>query len=181
MPVYETTRRSGCSVWQVLLAGCLGLAFLGAIGFGLMVFTGVRMATQMQQAPPANPKVVAQQFAGVPVYPGAQLDAQATGQMSQMAQVAHKTFGVFGGASGLGQSHAVYTVQATPAAVAGWYDKKMASAGWTSQAVQQRRTPPAAVKERMYQKGGSILMVMATPGGMQLTLMLGPTGGKRTP
>lgn len=188
----ETPRREGASPWKVVPIGCLGVAVLLGIAVGFLIFKGVRvagrMAVQMQNpAPPADPKVVAARFAGVPIYPGAQLDLVATGQMLQMSDVAKKEWGVFAGSRMAGQTSAIHRVPAAPADIVAWYDQSMGRLGWKATSQRQRASSSAgtAMHSRTYQKGKLGLVVMASNSGSggasEMILILTGVPAARTP
>jgi len=167
------------SVLRLLLVGCLGVALLSVVSIAAITY---RVVKQMARpAPPVSAAAIRKQFAGIPLYPGAQLDLQSTqtaarveGAVGQMIP-----FGPNRPSSPMRLAMAVYSAPAAPSSIAAWYDRRMLADGWSVQGHNSGRARfgiAPAPESRVYQRGATMLTAMAMPvvrrAGSQLHLTL---------
>lgn len=184
MDVFGSTpgRRLGRGVLLV----CLGAAGGAAIGSELFKrWVRRRFLEEERNLPPVAPDAVAQRFADIPLYPGAELDLEETRRAPLAGLPARLTFGrmpimrdVMARVEAA-EAYAVYAVSASPADVAAWYDREMAAVGWVPYQLPETprwvtvlasaaapRRPEGQPLRRFYDRGEEQLWVfVALPAG----------------
>ncbi len=180
MPIVEHPKSNSTN--KVLLGiavGCLGLIVLFGAGTAYVVYKAARMGQRMAStmrgpAAPANATAVRQQFSGIPLYPGAVLDAQTTGESARMMGAVYKEM-PFAKAAGA-PVFAAYNVSAAPSTVVAWYDANMRAKGWSAggSSSWSHRGAGGKSDQRQYAKGSDSLLVAVSnsAGGAKSHLLL---------
>lgn len=166
-------RRSGPAWWVWALGGCGGCLLLVLIGVGVLGYMGKRAWDSVDVGPVTAATVQAKLGPSVPVYPGAQLEIQAT-------EIALRSLGMMTNlVPGMSKevkftATGVYKTGDPASKVWTFYDDKLPALGW--QRAQSQTMGINQQKQNTYKKQREFLTVQTQePGGQGtvLTLMKG--------